>query len=276
MLAIEVLILALFASSLHAIMGPGGLASFGHAAYFGGGAYAAALAVSRLGWPDGGGACRWPRWRGPAGSRSSAGSASACAASTSRCSRWPSPRSPGRWRCSGPPLTGGDDGILGVWPAAWVAARERFYYLVLALVLLGILFLRRVTFAPFGYALRAGRDAPLRAEAIGIDVARQQWLAFALSGACAGLAGGLYLFSKGSIFPDEMSIARSFDALMMVLLGGVQTLAGPVVGATAFTLLEHALSRLELWRLLLGTAIVALVIAFPGGLAGLLRRPGSR
>jgi branched-chain amino acid transport system permease protein len=270
-LAIEILILALFASSLHAIMGPGGLASFGHAAYFGGGAYAAALAVSRLGWPM----------------EAALPLAPAGAGLLALLFGWFCVRLRGvyfamltlafaqiawsvavQWTT----VTGGDDGILGVWPAAWVAARERFYYLVLALVLLGVLFLRRVTMAPFGYALRAGRDAPLRAEAIGIDVARQQWLAFALSGACAGLAGGLYLFSKGSIFPDEMGIARSFDALMMVLLGGVQSMAGPIVGAAAFTLLEHALSRLELWRLMLGMAIVALVIAFPGGLASLFRR----
>jgi branched-chain amino acid transport system permease protein len=269
-LAIEVLILALFASSLHAITGPGGLASFGHAAYFGGGAYAAALAVSRLEWPMEAALPLAPigagllallfgwfcvRLRGVYFAMLTLAFAQIA---WSVAVQWTA-------------LTGGDDGILDVWPAPWVAARERFYYLVLALVLLGVLFLRRITMAPFGYALRAGRDAPLRAEAIGIDVARQQWLAFALSGACAGLAGGLYLFSKGSIFPDEMGIARSFDALMMVLLGGVQSMAGPIVGAAAFTLLEHALSRLELWRLMLGTAIVTLVIAFPGGLAGLFR-----
>ncbi len=169
-------------------------------------------------------------------------------------------------------VTGGDDGILGVWPTAWAANRRHFYWLVLALVLAGVLFLRRVAASPFGFGLRAARDSAIRAEAVGIDVARQQWLAFALSGACAGLAGGLFLYSKGSVFPDEMSIARSFDALMMVLLGGVQAMDGPLAGAAAFTMLESALSRLELWRLLLGLAIIGLVLAFPGGLAGLVRR----
>ena len=91
---------------------------------------------------------------------------------------------------------------------------------------------------PFGYALRAGRDSPLRAEAIGIDVRRTQWMAFALAGAFAGLAGGLFAFSKGSISPETLAIPRSVDALVMVLLGGLNALAGPLLGAAAFTWLQ--------------------------------------
>jgi branched-chain amino acid transport system permease protein len=274
-LAVEVLVLALFAASLHAIMGPGGLASFGHAAYFGGGAYAAALAASRLGWampaalplaPVAAGvlalAFGWlcVRLRGVYFAMLTLAFAELL---WSVAVQWTG-------------LTGGDDGILGVWPAGWAADRRHFYYLVLAFVLAGVLLLRRATASPFGYALRAGRDSPMRAEAVGIDVARQQWLAFTLSGACAGLAGGLYLYAKGSVFPNEASIGRSFDALMMVLLGGVQTAGGPLVGAAAYTLLEATLSRFQLWRLLLGLAIILLVIVFPQGLAGLLgRRPAE-
>ena len=71
-----------------------------------------------------------------------------------------------------------------------------------------------------------------------IHIQRQQWLGFAFAGALAGLAGGLFVFSKGSVFPDVMSIQQSFDGLLMVLLGGVQTLAGPLAGATAFTWLH--------------------------------------
>ena len=84
----------------------------------------------------------------------------------------------------------------------------------------------------------------------------------------AGLAGGLFAFSKGSVFPDEMSIPRSFDALLMVLLGGVQSLSGPFVGAAAFTYLHDELITFEYWRLLVGSTIVALVLLFPQGLAG--------
>ena len=108
-------------------------------------------------------------------------------------------------------------------------------------------------FSPFGYALRAGRDSPLRAEAIGIDVRAFQWMAFVLAGALAGLAGAVFAFSKGSISPSAISIAQSTDGLVMVLLGGVETLTGPVVGAAIFTWLRDTLAReTDFWRAVLG------------------------
>ena len=132
-----------------------------------------------------------------------------------------------------------------------------------------MLLLRRVLLAPLGYALRAGRDAPLRAEAIGIDVPRVQWVAFALAGALAGLAGALYAFSKGSISPESLSVGKSVDGLVMVLLGGIQTLAGPVVGAVTFTWLHDTVARnTDYWRAVLGGTILLLVLLFPQGIAG--------
>ncbi len=86
-------------------------------------------------------------------------------------------------------------------------------------------------FAPFGMTLRACRDAPLRAEAIGIDIRTHQWLAFTIAGTFAGLAGGILAFLKGTIDPTWLAIPQSIEGLVMVLLGGVQTLAGPLVGA---------------------------------------------
>jgi branched-chain amino acid transport system permease protein len=170
-------------------------------------------------------------------------------------------------------FTGGSNGIVGIWPAAWLASRPAYYWLTLVLAALGLWLLRRTLFAPFGWALRAGRDSPLRAEAIGIDVRRIQWIAFAAAGAFAGLAGGLYAFSKGSISPDStLAVSRSVDALVMVLLGGVQTLAGPVAGAAAFTWLQDAIARnTDYWRAILGAAILAIVLAFPQGIVGALR-----
>jgi branched-chain amino acid transport system permease protein len=166
-------------------------------------------------------------------------------------------------------LTGGDNGVLGVWPSQWASGKVAFYYLSLLLCAVGALLLRRIIYAPFGYALRAGRDSPLRAEAIGIDVMRVQWAAFALAAAFAGLAGGLFAFSKGSVFPTYVSIGRSVDALMMVLLGGVQTLSGPIVGAIVYAGLHEQITRFtELWRLALGAVIIGLVLAFPQGIAG--------
>ena len=86
--------------------------------------------------------------------------------------------------------------------------------------------------------MRAGRDSPLRAEAIGINVKRVQWLGFAIAGAVCGVAGGLFAFAKGSISPETISVSRSIDGLVMVLLGGIQTLAGPIVGAAVFPTLQ--------------------------------------
>ena len=86
----------------------------------------------------------------------------------------------------------------------------------------------------------------------------------------AGIAGGLFAYFKGSVFPTYMAIPKSVDALLMVLLGGVQTVSGPIVGAFAFAWLQDWLVRAmaEYWRLLLGAAIVVLVLAFPQGLVG--------
>ena len=131
----------------------------------------------------------------------------------------------------------------------------------------------RIMHAPFGFSLRAGRDGASRADAIGIDVKRVQWLAFPVAGAAAGLAGALYAFSKGSLAPDVMAISRSVDGLVMVLLGGVQTLTGPIVGAVVFTWLQdEILRRTEFWRLILGLTILALVLLFPRGIVGSLGR----
>jgi branched-chain amino acid transport system permease protein len=141
------------------------------------------------------------------------------------------------------------------------------------LVAAGVLLLRRFLFAPFGYAMRAGRDSPLRAEAIGIHVKRVQWAGFVIAGAFAGVAGGLFAFAKGTISPDLAWVSRSIDGLVMVLLGGIQTLTGPIVGATAFTLLQDNIMRqTELWRGLLGLVILLLVLAFPGGIVGGLEK----
>jgi branched-chain amino acid transport system permease protein len=120
--------------------------------------------------------------------------------------------------------------------------------------------------------MRAGRDSPLRAEAIGIDVARVQWVAFVAAALVCGLAGSLYAFSKGNISPDVISVGRSVDGLVMVLLGGIQTLAGPLVGAAVFTWLQDTVARqTDYWQALLGAAILVLVVAFPQGIAGFVR-----
>ncbi len=270
--ASEVLIFALFAASLQFIMGVGGMISFGHAAYLGLGAYAAALLVEHV----------------DAAMVPALAAAPLAGALGALVFGWFCVRLSGvylamltlafaqiawsvafQWTA----VTGGDNGILGVWPSRWASDPALYYALVLALVAAAVVGLRRIVFAPFGYALRGARDSPLRAEAVGIDVRRQRWLGFALGGLAAGLAGGLYAFLKGSVFPEVMAIPTSVDGLVMVLLGGVQTLAGPLVGAGLITGLRAELraADVELWRLIIGVVILALVLVFPKGIVGSLK-----
>jgi len=165
--------------------------------------------------------------------------------------------------------------LLGLWsvlPAA-LSSPPAYYVLTLVVVALALIVLRRAALAPFGFALRATRDSVLRAETIGIDSHRTRWLAFSAGGLAAGLAGALHAFHKGSVFPTSLSIPVSVDALVMVLLGGVQTLSGPIVGALAYHGLATELTRVtDHWRLILGLAIVLLAVAFPEGIVGFLRR----
>ena len=98
-----------------------------------------------------------------------------------------------------------------------------------------------------------------------------------LAGAFAGLAGALHAFHKGSVFPNVLAIPQSVDALVMVLLGGVQTLSGPIVGAAVYhTLLAEVMRSVEYWRLIVGAVIVLLVVVFPEGIVGFAQRRALR
>src|SRR6476646_7975134 len=271
-LGVDVLIAVLFATSLHFIMGPGGMHSFGHAAYFGLGAYGAALAVKWFAAPMG----------------VALATAPVAAALGALLFGWFAVRLSGvylamltlafaqivwsilyQWEG----VTGGSNGILGIWPRPPFDSRSAFYLLTLAFAVAGVLLLRRFLFAPFGYAMRAGRDSPLRAEAIGIDVKRVHWIGFAIAGTFGGIAGGIFAFAKGTISPDVAWVSRSIDAMVMVLLGGIQTLTGPIVGAAVFTFLQdNVMRQTTFWRGLLGAVILLLVPVFPGGIIGALSK----
>ena len=268
----EAAVAVLFAASLHFVMGPGGMASFGHAAWFGIGAYAAGLSAQRLGAPMPLALLLAPLAAGLAAALFGAfvvrlsGVYLAMLTLAFAQIVWAAAF---QWVS----VTGGDNGILGVWPPAWASGPVATYLLALVLCAGGTAVLQRVLYSPFGYALRASRDSPLRAEAIGLDTQRIRLAAFVAAGAAAGLAGAVFTFAKGSVFPGYVSIPRSMDALVMVLLGGVQTMAGPVVGALAYTGLYDGLLRATAyWRLVLGLAIVLLVLAFPEGIAGAVQR----
>ncbi len=264
----EALIAMLFAASLHLMMGPGGMPSFGHAAWFGLGAYATGLAAKVLAAPMPLALLCAPLVAGV--------SAAVFGCFVVRLSGvylamltlafaqivW---AGASQWSA----LTGGDDGILGVWPDPAIP----FFWIVLGASGLIIWLLRRAIYAPFGYALRAGRDSPLRAASIGLRPEHLRLAAFAISGGAAGLAGGLFAYAKGSVFPGYVGIGRSVDALLMVLLGGVQTVSGPILGALVYTgSYDWLLQAVPLWRLALGLAIIVLVLLCPDGLAGGLGR----
>lgn len=275
-LSIDLLVAVLFATSLHFIMGPAGMHSFGHAAYFGLGAYGAALLFKALGLPMEVALLLAPLVAGVG----------------ALLFGWFSVRLSGvylamltlafaqitwavvfQWDA----LTGGSNGLTGVWPAAWLADKKNYYFLTLSCVVVSVWVLRRMLHAPLGYAMRAGRDSPMRADAIGIHVKRVQWVAFVIAGVFAGVAGALFAFSKGSISPETLHVSRSVDGLVMVLLGGIQTLAGPIVGAVSFTWLHDVIARnTEYWRAMLGGIILLLVLLFPEGIAGFARRISLR
>ena len=264
----EAAIAILFASSLHILMGPGGIASFGHAAWFGIGAYAAALSTKFLAAPLPVALVCAPL----VGGIIAAGfggvvvrlSGVYLAMLTLAFAQiiWAIAF---QWGA----VTGGDNGILGLWPAD----PRGYYWLALGLCSLATLALRRAIRAPFGHALRASRDSILRAEAIGLPTARLRLVAMTIAGASAGLAGGLFTFAKGSVFPGYVGIDRSVDGLLMVLLGGIQSLSGPIIGALAYTALyDGLLQATTAWRFILGAVIIALVMVFPQGIAGAAAR----
>ncbi|MEO7254597.1 MAG: ABC transporter permease, partial [Casimicrobium sp.] len=266
-LAIDMMVFALFAASLGLIIGPGGMGSFGHAAYFGLGAYGAALAV-KLG----------------LGFVAAMSCGIALAGAAALLFGWFSVRLSGTYMAmltlafaqivwsivfQWDAVTGGSNGLVGIWPPEWLADRTHFYWTVFALCVAGLAFCSWLVHTPLGYSVRAARDAPVKARAIGLSPVRLQWAMFTMGGALAGVAGTLYVFSKGSVSPEVLAIPRSVDALVMVLLGGINTLVGPIIGAAAFTWLQDTLARnTEYWRAALGLTILGLVLLFPRGIVG--------
>jgi branched-chain amino acid transport system permease protein len=269
----EIAIVGLFATAFNLLMGFGGMVSFGHAAYFALGAYTAAILVKLVGVPM--------LLAVPAAPVVAAAGALLFGFFIVRLThtyfamlslafaqivftvifKWKG-------------LTGGDDGLLDVWPPPFLKSPAAYYYFTLAVVAVALLALHAIVESPFGYALRAVRENPRRARFIGINVRRHQLLAFGISGAFSGLAGALFAFYNGSVFPDFAYFTKSFEPLVVALLGGVQSFFGPLVGAFAFKVLEWLISRQwpVYWPLFLGAAVVVVVVALPQGFVGLFAR----
>jgi branched-chain amino acid transport system permease protein len=278
-LATDIAILALFAASLNLLLGYTGLVSFGHAAYFGVGAYTCAILMKTYGMSFALGL----------GAATVAAGACAllfgafCVRSTriyfsmltlafaqivwAICFKWNS-------------VTGGEQGLSNVpYPnLGWMSSLPVFgglragdHYYLLVLMLVGVAFavLKRIVESPFGSILTAIRENPERAEFVGINVRRYQLVAFVVAGAFAGWAGALFgIFNRG-VFPDFAHWSKSAEVLIMAILGGIGHFWGPAVGAAILILLNQQINAYtQYWPLILGVILIVLVFVFPSGVFG--------
>jgi branched-chain amino acid transport system permease protein len=275
-LVIQMMIFALFAMSLDLLIGYTGMASLGHAAYFGVAAYATGLLALKLGWSV---------WLAlPAGLL--------VAALTATLFGFLALRTRGSyflmitlalsqvvwgiafgWRS----LTGGDDGLpevprpnLGLpWP---LTDETPFYYFVLFCIGVGTFLLIRIVSSPFGFALRGIRESETRMLSLGYNVWRYKLAVFVLAATFAGLAGCLYVYYNRFVSPDYLQVVRSAEVLLMVILGGAGTLIGPAIGAALIVLLDNVVSTYtERWLLVLGVIYVVVALFAPRGVVGFLR-----
>jgi branched-chain amino acid transport system permease protein len=280
-LVTKVMILAIFALSLDLLVGYTGLVSFGHAAFYGIGAYALGLMA-----PKYEAASLWLTL--PAAMLAAGVAALAVGVFVVRVK--------GIYFIMvtlafaqmfyfvfhDTKFGRGSDGIsmnfkpvaaIGGFTPFDLASVTHVYYFVLVLMLAVFVFLRVVLRSPFGRALQGIRSNEHRMRSLGFPVYRYKLASFTLAGALAGLAGYLSTLQFGFVNPELLSWHQSGNVLLMLILGGVGSLYGAVVGAFAFVALTEIFQALtQHWQLLLGAAIVLLVIFLPGGLASITGR----
>jgi branched-chain amino acid transport system permease protein len=274
-LASDALVLLIFGVSLQAMMALGGLVSFGHAAFFGLGAYGAALSHTLWG-------ATLPVALA-AGCGLALGVAAVFGAAVVRSAGvylamlslalaqviWATAT---QWVA----LTGGDNGVIGL-RLVTDETRPLFFALLVGVAGLSVAALGRMAGSTFGAALQAVRDAPLRAAASGLPVNWIKYRIFVESAVLAGLAGGLAAAHKGAVFPSVASVATSVDALLVVLLGGVHQLWGAASGSAVLTWASAELGSSvaglrDYWRGALGVFVMAIMVLSPSGLLGLLQK----
>jgi branched-chain amino acid transport system permease protein len=173
-------------------------------------------------------------------------------------------------------FTGGDNGLIGVPVPAWIAEPTfaNYYKFVLVISVVAIYLLWRIVNSPFGKALTAIRENPERADFIGIPVDRYRLYAFVLVGAFSGLAGALIMINDRSVYPDLAHWTQSTQVLLMVLLGGVYTFFGPIVGALLLRTMDADITQNypEIWQLFLGGVLVLILFGLPGGIVGFIQQ----
>jgi branched-chain amino acid transport system permease protein len=272
----KALILGIFAMSLNVLLGYTGLGSFGHALYFGMGAYTVGLLARKVVasfWIDTLAAVLVSALvalaLGPLTLRAR-GSYFAMITLALAQVAWGIAFG---WRS----LTGGDDGLPGVGRPViagfTLASETAFFYLVALIFALATLGLAVLVESPFGKALAGVKDSEVRMEVLGYDVWSYQYAASVIAGMLAGLAGALFVYYNGYVSPVYLSIVFSAQALFMVVLGGTGTLLGPAIGAGIIVLLENVISVFtERWLLVLGLVYMLVTLFAPRGVHGLFRR----
>lgn len=269
---------AIVAMSLDLVLGYLGLASLGHAAYFGIGAYAVGILATRHG--AGLGATL------VAGIVLAVLAAAVCGLVALRATgvyflmitlalgmvAWGLAY---RWNS----LTNGDNGISGIarpaLPLPWPLTEPLVYYhLALAGFLLALGILWTVVRSPFGKTLVGIRESESRMRTLGYHVWLHKYLAFVIAGGVAGGAGVLWAYYNGFVSPADLELATSVEILLMVALGGRGTLLGPALGALLIVFLKNLVSvYTHRWLLILGAVYIATIVYAPEGIAGVLRQP---
>jgi len=270
-LMVDFMIMSLFAMSYNLLFGQGGMLSFGHATYYGLGAYTVAILQAKLGVPP---------WLGLA-------AAPCVAALGALVIGWLSVRVTGMYFAmltlafgqlvftvvlGWYSFTGGDDGLPVALPD-WMLSARSYYYFCLAVVALCIWLIHRITHSPFGMALGAIRDNRQRAAYIGLNVRRMELRVFVLAGAFAGVAGGLRAPLQQMAFPSLLDWSQSADPVLMALAGGIHSFIGPIVGAALFVFTNFAVtSHFEYPLLVFGTIVLLIVLFLPHGIVGTIAK----
>lgn len=279
-LGARILILALAASALNLALGYGGMISLGHAAFLGTGAYTVAFLMNQ------GVQAAWLAV--PAGVAVAALAAFLIGAASLRTSGvyfimiTLAFGQMAYFFMVSLAAYGGDDGLplsgrSTLFGMRLIEGDPALFYCVLAVLTAALLVLRRVVASRFGRVLRGSRDNAVRMQAIGFSPLPYRLTAYVIAGAIAGLAGVLLANQAEFVSPAYMSWQRSGELIVMVVLGGMGTLVGPVVGAAALIALEEVLAHYsDHWRLGLGLMLVAVVLLSRGGLAGLAAKIGRR
>ncbi len=166
-------------------------------------------------------------------------------------------------------LTGGDDGISGTTLPSFINSPIDLYYFVILVVAVAVFMIWYLLRSPVGFTLNTLRENPIRAEAIGLNVARYRILAFTLSGFFAGLAGGLLAMYMRGAYVEFASVIYCFDPVFICIIGGIWVFAGPIVGAFIWLALDYYIPMItEYWPLIAGIILISLVLFMPMGVLG--------